>query len=113
MFNKRALHPAFLAAGLCLTAANVWATSPSFDCAKATHEVEMLICKDAGLADLDRSLSSLYATVLKHTPASQQKGLKAEQRGWVKGRDDCWKSDDMRGCVASEYRSRIDELKDR
>jgi len=43
----------------------------------------------------------------------KQKALKAEQRGWVKGRDDCWKRSDVRGCVAGEYRSRIAELKDR
>lgn len=113
MFNKRILPLAALAAGLCLTTVNASASSPSFDCAKATHDVEKLICSDAGLADLDRSLSSLYSTLLKHTPESQQKGLKTEQRGWVKGRNDCWKSNDMRGCVASEYKARIDELKDR
>lgn len=90
-----------------------WAATPSFDCAKASHEVELLICKDAELAELDNSLSSLYRVVLKHTPASEQKRLKAEQRGWVKGRDDCWKDSDMRGCVLSEYRTRIDALKDR
>jgi uncharacterized protein len=89
------------------------AAHPSFDCGKATHEVEQLICKDAELAKQDRSLAELYATVLKNAPASERKLLKAEQRGWVKGRDDCWKSSDMRGCVASEYRTRSDELKDR
>ena len=89
------------------------AARPSFDCAKAGNQVEKLICSDAELAELDRSLSDLYAVLLKHTPKGEQKQLKAEQRGWVKGRDDCWKDDDMRGCVAGEYRSRIDELKDR
>jgi uncharacterized protein len=97
----------------CLLAVNAWAASPSFDCAKAQSSVEKLICNDAELAELDRSLSSLYGTLLKHTPASGQKTLKAEQRGWVKGRDECWKSDDMRGCVKSEYESRIRALKDR
>jgi len=87
--------------------------TPSFDCAKASHEVEELICKDAELADLDRSLADLYAVVLKNTPASEQKMLKAEQRGWVKGRNDCWKSSDERGCVKREYEVRISELKDR
>jgi uncharacterized protein len=108
-------HPILksLAAGLCLLAGNAWAASPSFNCAKASGEVEKLICKDAELAKLDRSLADLYATLLKNTPKSKQQGLKAEQRGWVKGRNDCWKSDDLRGCVASEYRSRIDQLKDR
>ena len=87
--------------------------NPSFDCAKASHEVEELICKDAELADLDRSLSDLYSVVLKNTPASEQKMLKAEQRGWVKGRNDCWKSSDERGCVKREYEARISDLKDR
>ena len=89
------------------------AAHPSFNCAKASHEVEELICKDAELADLDRSLADLYAVVLKNTPASEQKMLKAEQRGWVKGRNDCWKSSDERGCVKREYEARISELKDR
>ena len=84
---------------------------PSFDCAKA-HEVEELICKDAELADLDRSLASLYGAVMANSSASEQKHLRAEQSGWVKGRNDCWKSDDERGCVKREYESRIGELKD-
>ena len=33
--------------------------------------------------------------------------------GWVKGRNDCWKSDDMRGCVEENYRRRIVELQAR
>ena len=102
---------ALLALGLLAGAAH--AATPSFDCAKATHEVEQLICKDGELAELDHSLNSLYHSVLKNTPASEQKMLKAEQRGWVKGRDDCWKSADVRGCVLAEYRTRIDALKDR
>jgi len=89
------------------------AAQPSFDCSKASHEAEQLICKDAELAALDRSLADLYSVVLKHTPASEQKRLKAEQSGWVKGRNDCWKSSDQRGCIKSEYELRIRELKDR
>ncbi|AFL76103.1 lysozyme inhibitor LprI family protein [Thiocystis violascens] len=100
-----------LAAALISPLAN--AAHPSFDCAKATHEAEQLICKDAELAELDQRLAELYATLMKHTPASQQGALKTEQRGWVKGRNDCWKSDDQRGCIKAEYRSRIKELKDR
>ena len=87
--------------------------NPSFDCRKASHEVEELICSDAGLADLDRSLADLYGVLLKHSSPSEQKHLKAEQRGWVKGRNDCWKSSDQRGCVKREYEARISELRDR
>ena len=101
------------AATFSLCGTNAWSASPSFDCAKASSEVEMMICKDAELAELERRLASLYAVLLKNTPTSEQTMLKAEQRGWVKGRDDCWKSDDLRGCVEAEYRSRIAELRDR
>jgi uncharacterized protein len=103
----------FLLTCLLGTTAIAQAASPSFDCAKATHEVEQMICKDAALAELDHTLNSLYHTVLKHTPASEQGALKTEQRGWVKGRNDCWKASDVRGCIASEYQTRIAELKDR
>jgi uncharacterized protein len=96
-----------------LTTVTAQAADPSFDCAKASSETEKLICKDAELAELDQELASLYQVLLKNLPASEQKRLKAEQRGWVKGRDDCWKAADLRACVASEYRARIMELKDR
>ncbi|MBV5275080.1 MAG: DUF1311 domain-containing protein [Lamprocystis purpurea] len=96
-----------------LLALPAWAANPSFPCSKASHEVEGLICKDAELAALDHSLANLYSVVLKHTPANEQKLLKAEQRGWIKGRNDCWKSSDQRGCVKASYEERIRELKDR
>ncbi len=96
-----------------LLSAPTHAAQPSFDCSKTSHEAEQLICKDAELAALDRSLAELYSTVLKHTPANKQRQLKAEQSGWVKGRNDCWKSSDQRGCIKSEYETRIGDLKDR
>jgi len=87
--------------------------SPCSNCAKASSSVEKLICNDAELAKLDNSLSSLYHQLLKNLSVADQKLLKTEQRGWVKGRDDCWKSSDERGCVKREYEARISELKDR
>ncbi len=89
-----------------------WAASPSFNCAKASNEVEGLICRDAELASLDRHLADLYAVTLTHTPAGAQTVLKDEQRGWIAGRNDCWKSSDERGCVKGAYQDRIRELKD-
>lgn len=102
-----------LLAAVCMAANLAHAAHPSFDCSKATHEVEQIICKDADLAALDQSLAELYATVMKNSPASQHGALKTEQRGWVKGRDDCWKASDKHGCIKAEYQSRINELKDR
>ena len=89
-------------------------TGPSFDCAKldpgAAHEAETLVCDDPQLGALDRQLAAEY------THAEAQAGpdkatLEATQRGWVAGRNDCWKADDMRRCVAESYRTRLVELK--
>ena len=87
--------------------------SPSFDCAKAAGEVQQLVCKDAGLAALDRKLADVYAKALKSWPADVASEQRAIQRGWVKGRDDCWKDGDLRVCVETAYRRRIAELQAR
>lgn len=104
---------ALSAASLVLAATPLLAANPSFNCAKASHSVEELICNDAQLAGLDRSLSDLYGVVLRHTPEADKRMFKAEQRGWIKGRNDCWKSSDMRGCVLRAYQYRIGQLRDR
>jgi uncharacterized protein len=82
--------------------------TPSFDCAKAESEAETMVCADYGLAALDNRLAVVYASELKKSGAS--KDLAATQRGWVKGRDECWKADDKKLCVEEEYRTRLSEL---
>lgn len=83
------------------------AVTPSFDCAKATSEAETLVCNTPSLAALDRRLAEVYAAA----KAKNVEGASpAEQRGWVKGRDDCWKSDDKPRCVEEEYKTRIVQL---
>ncbi|WP_299802758.1 MliC family protein [uncultured Shewanella sp.] len=82
--------------------------TPSFDCAKAQGQVETLICHDAELAKLDRKMAQIYEAALVNIPASEQP--KAMQRGWIKGRNDCWKAQDVRECVLQNYQSRIIEL---
>ena len=90
------------------------AAGPSFDCAKVeAGSISELVCKDADLAALDRKLADVYAAAAKKAANEKPPVLKAEQRGWIKGRDDCWKSDDKRQCVAQEYRRRIAELQAR
>jgi uncharacterized protein len=84
--------------------------APTFDCRKAAGKVELLICTDAALAALDRRLADVYAKAMAASPANVAATQKALQRGWIKGRDDCWKSAETRTCVQREYRSRIVEL---
>jgi uncharacterized protein len=83
---------------------------PTFDCAKASGQVETLICKDEELAALDRRMGAVYAAALKNWPANIAAEQRASQRGWIKGRNDCWKSEDVRACVLAGYRGRIVEL---
>lgn len=100
-------------AGCALFGTHAFAAKPSFKCGKSAHEIEELVCSNDDLAALDVSLNNLYKTVLKNTPSKAQARLKAEQSGWVKGRNDCWKADDKVACTRAEYESRINELKDR
>ena len=82
---------------------------PSFDCAKGTSEVERLICADEALAILDLRLSETYKSAvaaakgLDSDPDEALSNLRATQRGWIKGRDACWKAQDLRGCVEASY----------
>ncbi len=109
-----------LIAGTCLTLAatcvSAETTGPSFDCAKAGSQTEDLICNDTALAVLDRRMALRYAAALK-AAGNIQGGtenalntLRAMQRGWIKGRDDCWKADDLRSCVEAAYLTREGEL---
>ena len=94
---------------MCVGAA--MAKGPSFDCGEVeTNSIEAIICKDERLATLDRKLAEVYAAASKKAVNEHPPVLKAEQRGWIKGRNDCWKDDDNRRCVQNEYVRRIVEL---
>ena len=86
--------------------------APSFDCAKAGSGAEELVCADAELARLDRRLAERFAAALAAAEALDSGAaeavdlLRATQRGWIGGRDECWKAADLRECVAFSYLSR-------
>lgn len=83
---------------------------PSFTCSeKMANSVEDLICKNPELAAQDRNLATAYGAALKKAGKSANT-LKAEQRGWIKGRDECWKSDDKMACIRDSYSQRIVEV---
>ncbi len=100
-----------LALSLTRGASAVMAAGPSFDCRKvAEGSIEKIICADDELARLDRNLTEVYSAASKKAANERPPVLKAEQRGWIKGRNECWKSDNKRSCVEEEYRRRIAEL---
>jgi uncharacterized protein len=90
------------------------AQGPSYACEKvAAGSIEELVCQDSHLSELDRTLSAVYAQASGKAGNEHPPVLRAEQRGWIKGRDDCWKSDDRKACVEDEYRRRIAGLQAR
>jgi uncharacterized protein len=99
------------------------AEGPTFNCAKAQGEVEKLICSDGSLAALDRKLGSVYKAAAAKAQGNLATRLREDQRGWVKGRNDCWKANGretwitatwtvstVQGCVDAQYRLRTSEL---
>ncbi len=90
------------------------AQGPAFNCRKVEPgSIEAMICGDAELSALDKKLAGVYAAATAKAKSERPPVLRAEQRGWVKGRNDCWKSSDRRGCVRDEYVRRIAELQAR
>ena len=105
--SRRFLYLALLCNG------SAYAQGPSYDCAAARGIIETLICQDPGLAALDRQMAAVYAAAEQKASNEFPLVLKPEQRGWVKGRNGCWTSDERRDCVSSAYRLRIAELQAR
>lgn len=82
---------------------------PSYDCAKA-QDVEQRVCQSAELSVLDRRMAAAYKSNLAATDAATQKRLRAEQRGWLRSRDECWKASDQNLCITLSYQMRLVQL---
>lgn len=72
-----------------------------------------MICSEPELSAHDLQLAAVYISASRQAVNAQPPFLQAEQRGWIKGRDDCWKSVDPHSCVLKEYQLRIAELQAR
>ncbi|MGO4513803.1 lysozyme inhibitor LprI family protein [Bradyrhizobium sp. 2TAF36] len=75
--------------------------SQSFDCRLATRADERAICSNVVLAELDRTVSALYALRGKNQAAIR------DQRSWLATRTRC--NEDV-GCLRKAYLDRINEL---
>ena len=78
----------------------------SFNCSKASHSSEFLICGDPVLSDLDDQLAATFSAARRRSSNPAQ--LASEEREWLARRDSCRTA----ACIAREYRSRIAELGD-
>ena len=109
---RTVLGLAMLVAGGLLPSAPLRAAPPSYDCsAEFEATAPLIVCDSAQLSALDRELDRLFRLAAKEASGADLSRLKAEQRGWVKGRDECWKGQDFKGCIASSYLSRMAELR--
>ncbi|MBV7316514.1 MliC family protein [Shewanella sp. NIFS-20-20] len=86
------------------------ANAAAFDCSKADGTVEEYICQHPDLQQLDSKLNDSYQSVLSQLQGAEKSTLKAVQRGWIKARNECWKSDKLGQCINHSYRSRLTEL---
>lgn len=89
---------------------------PSFDCSSAQRSrVEKLICYSPKLAMLDVKLAKVFKQALAASkePSPGPSFLKTEQGGWLRGRSDCWTSDNVSQCVSALYSRRIAQLQAR
>jgi hypothetical protein len=75
--------------------------APSFNCAKASTQVERLICGDREIASLDVQLNQLYTKAMDSGKDSE--GLKASQIEWRESaRDKC----EDKECLVIAYKNR-------
>ena len=78
-----------LTLGACLGRGAALAANPAFDCGQAAPgSIEEMICKDDGLAALDRRLAAVYRSALRKAANERPPVLRVEQRGWTKGRNE-------------------------
>ncbi|MCB1747310.1 MAG: hypothetical protein KDK06_09045 [Gammaproteobacteria bacterium] len=93
---------------------------PGFDCARADHEAEQIVCAEPELMQLDVLMNKVFAQALA-TAGSLDIGaerkvreLRASPRGWIGGRDECWKAIEGKlACIRSVYLQRISRLQAR
>lgn len=91
-------------------------------CRQRQHagSIEALTCSHAALALLDARLERLYAAARKKATNEHPPVLAAEQHGWQRGRNECWKAGPdpssatdqaaRVSCVRESYERRILEL---
>lgn len=80
------------------------ALAASFDCSKATTQVEKSICSNEELSRLDEALASEYRTA---TLAESDSRLRLDQRRWLARRNACGNT----ACIVKAYEARLLQLR--
>ncbi len=83
-------------------------TDPSFNCANARTRGEIAVCRDSGLAALDRQMAAAFVDALRGADPATRAMLERSRNRFLSYRDQCPSSD----CIAETYRGRIREIRD-
>ena len=82
--------------------------SPSFNCGAARTRGEIAVCRNGGLATLDREMAAQYRSAFASSDRRTLEELERSRGRFLSFRDQC-PSDD---CIADTYRGRIREIRD-
>ena len=86
----------------------------SYDCAKATKELDRAICYSPSVAALDVQLGQAYRAVLQQLPPDKKQELQGQQREWLTRREkECTVYKWWVDCLKDLYAKRIAELNQR
>ena len=84
----------------------------SYDCAKATKELDRAICYSPSVAALDVQLGQVYKAALQKLSADKKQELQAQQREWLASREkQCTIYKWWVECLQDSYTKRIAKLK--
>ena len=81
---------------------------PSFNCRYARTRGEIAVCRDSGLAALDRQMASQFYRALRAADSRQRATLTSTRDSFLRYRDRC----PSNACIAETYRGRIREIRD-
>jgi uncharacterized protein YecT (DUF1311 family) len=96
-----------IAVVLCLAWPAACLAAPSADCARATSDLERLICANNDLTQLDQSEAAWYSAMLRVVSAPGARELRKRQRAWLKEREAC-----LTGVNASDTNLQVTCLKE-
>jgi hypothetical protein len=89
-------------------AASAGQARPSFNCRYARTRGEIAVCRDPGLAALDRQMAAQFYRALRTADPRQRATLTATRDSFLRFRDRC----PTNACVAETYRGRMREIRD-
>src|SRR5215813_4944763 len=86
---------------------------PSFDCAKASNDVERAICKDPELAKADRDMAAAYAALIARLSGAAKDDAVKDQARWIgeRNRACAVDTDGVDVCLKRRYKARTANLR--